>query len=84
MTHAHIWHYDPESSDLRFDPEFFPSAESAGRHLRDIAEPGLVMMCENNPGPTSAECRYLIVPTPSKGDFNQVQFHPAQTRTANT
>ena len=80
MNHVHIWHYDPNSSDFRFDPEFFPSPESAGRHLRDIGEPGLVMPCENNPGPTSAECRYLIVPKPDDGPFTKAQFHDTQNK----
>ena len=75
--HAHIWHYDSETSDLTFDPEFYPSTESAHRRLDDIREAGLVMLCENNPGPTSAECRYFILHDMSPEVITRVEFHQA-------
>ena len=73
--HAHIWHYEEETCDLTFDPEFYPSTDSAHKHLDDLGKPGMVMLCKNNPGPTSAECRYFIAPQSPLGEIPPGEFH---------
>ena len=73
--HAHIWHYDKETCDFRFDPEFYPTNDSAHRRIEDNQKPGLVMLCENNPGPTSAECPYFILHDMSPEVITRAEFH---------
>ena len=78
--HAHIWLHEDETGDFKFEPEFYPTTESAHKRLEETGKAGLVMLCENNPGPTSAECRYLIPPNLDPEMVTRAEFHHARQK----
>ena len=78
--HAHLWTREEESGDFKSNPEFYPTTESAHKRLEDTGEAGIVILCENNLGPTSAECRYFIPHNPYPQAVTLAQFHHARPK----